>query len=1364
MKKLCTLLATLAISVIATIPILASPNESYKYDSTIHVAAPTTELKEKYDVSNYDTLMANTSYSSYYVSNQPVDALNLQSEVTLEKPVEGAYVDDANRNISVWNLPILKQDYYYSLQQNDFLIIPDYTYPVLVMKHSKPNSDVTLTLAIMQRGTTKDVEVKRTSLKLLSTVDYGYINTAYMDDSGSLTVAYNGLAGNTWQFEYKGYFYPYETREAVFCDDFVVATKVAVDNPELYSLSNGYSLFENNAPAEQTAKKKSYSFSQTQFDGFLPANTDTGMHLDHSPIYKWYLDELKPNSSSEKHLLTYTLGPKQDIDLASSVYSHTAQRFKNYRNEYERVKGARYCFFTPSKCHVSTVLPIPISNVYQNMKAPPYTQVYDLELGSRYRLRDLGNDYVQAIPIDHQSSKNESNKWTYDEGDDYETCIKLSSSLDEDHNVAAVGLWNAYKASVSAFGTGGDKFYTLLFDSRGGSEMDPLKVKMGLPASQSPVVNDLRRPTRNDYMFQGWYTDPSCTTPYNYLNFSAQAGGTYTLYAKWELVTGDYYVYFIDGINGTKTKRTFDTGSAPTLPEKPTAIGYTFKNWQIVADENATAGTDYNPLTFKPEKGKTYYFRANWDVSGVITDVDVSRSSFYVGELINKDYIKVTVQTNADGTKRTLNSAEFMLSPAALSIEGLQQVTVTYTATGATATIYLTGLIDRLTSITATYNGSTLTIGTKIPTGNVKVTGTYASGKTTTLSSFTLSPATVNSSGDNRITVTASGLSTTMIVPGKSSSSSSNNDNDKRLRSIDATYNGGTVYVGDYLDSSKFTVVAYYSNGESSRVSDGSYTISPRSMSKSGKQTITIGYNGFTTTLQLDVSAKTYSNTTSSSSSSTRRSSSSSSTTTTTTGSNRSTSSSSNYNGRPGGTSITNPDGSTTVYNQDGTVTTTSADGRTTTTSRSNTSNPWSNTSGSSTGSGTNSTTTSNTTTTTTTTTNPNGGTTATNPQSIGNQTTTTSGVTVDENGNIITGGAVDDALVSLGGRGLADASDKGISPYYLEGKWVMDVFPEDKEIVSDSTSIIEELKKLDTHISSATILRTNGGNNNNFTKECIDYVRSNLNTTTLTFKMVENQSSGTEVAEWTILGSMMPEEVTVDDICMLNVAVKQFDRTDDEIIIGVGTTMESIPDYATLKVDTSKYFPTTSRNTTKSYDAKYTTETSYLDGTFKNKSAEPEDYVISDGVILDSTAKFGSKVFSNHLDDLYEYDSYFEKEPVWNASAPMSDGSDFEENIADDEELDEGWDDVTPIEDETSEKKQIPTWIFFVLAGVIILGVGAGAFIIIRSRRNLTLPVTNPVDDFPEATYDQYDNEEYTNEEYYDDEYSEEDYEDDGY
>ena len=69
--------------------------------------------------------------------------------------------------------------------------------------------------------------------------------------------------------------------------------------------------------------------------------------------------------------------------------------------------------------------------------------------------------------------------------------------------------------------------YTVTFDSRGGSDV-PAQTEV----MYGDYVSEPEPPTREGYVFTGWYTDENCT--YVWDMDVSQVGQSMTLYAGWE--------------------------------------------------------------------------------------------------------------------------------------------------------------------------------------------------------------------------------------------------------------------------------------------------------------------------------------------------------------------------------------------------------------------------------------------------------------------------------------------------------------------------------------------------------------------------------------------------------------------------------------------------------------------------------------------------------------------------------------------------------------------------------------------------------------------------------------------------------------
>ncbi len=117
--------------------------------------------------------------------------------------------------------------------------------------------------------------------------------------------------------------------------------------------------------------------------------------------------------------------------------------------------------------------------------------------------------------------------------------------------------------------------YTVTFDTNGGTELAPQKVKFG------DSVTKPADPTKTDSTFDGWYTDEACTTAYT---FDQPVTGDITLYAKW---VGKGYTVTFDANGGTCATATMTTDPSGKLLSSmptPTRDKYAFDGWFTAAE------------------------------------------------------------------------------------------------------------------------------------------------------------------------------------------------------------------------------------------------------------------------------------------------------------------------------------------------------------------------------------------------------------------------------------------------------------------------------------------------------------------------------------------------------------------------------------------------------------------------------------------------------------------------------------------------------------------------------------------------------------------------------------------------------------
>ncbi len=149
------------------------------------------------------------------------------------------------------------------------------------------------------------------------------------------------------------------------------------------------------------------------------------------------------------------------------------------------------------------------------------------------------------------------------------------------------------------------KEYTVTFDTKGGSEVAPVKVLHG---------NTIARPTEptmTDKGFAGWYKDADCTAGQEY-NFSAKVTESFTLYAKWVDAAQMVTITFDSQGGSPIVNMSVEKGQkAPNTPANPQKDGYTFKGWF----KEAACTTQFNFASDIVNENITLY--AKWEKNPV---------------------------------------------------------------------------------------------------------------------------------------------------------------------------------------------------------------------------------------------------------------------------------------------------------------------------------------------------------------------------------------------------------------------------------------------------------------------------------------------------------------------------------------------------------------------------------------------------------------------------------------------------------------------------------------------------------------------------------------------------------------------------
>ncbi|RSX53379.1 internalin [Bifidobacterium dolichotidis] len=153
------------------------------------------------------------------------------------------------------------------------------------------------------------------------------------------------------------------------------------------------------------------------------------------------------------------------------------------------------------------------------------------------------------------------------------------------------------------------KFYTVTFDSNGGSAVETQSVQHGAK------VKVPTQPTRKGYVFVGWSTAVNSNKLYD---FSELVYTDMTLYAQWSVET---FVVTFDSNGGTTVaNQTVTSGSTVAAPQSPTHFGYTFAGWFTAAN----GGTKFDFST--PITGDLTLY-AHWTINTYTVKFDSNGGS-----------------------------------------------------------------------------------------------------------------------------------------------------------------------------------------------------------------------------------------------------------------------------------------------------------------------------------------------------------------------------------------------------------------------------------------------------------------------------------------------------------------------------------------------------------------------------------------------------------------------------------------------------------------------------------------------------------------------------------------------------------------
>ena len=228
--------------------------------------------------------------------------------------------------------------------------------------------------------------------------------------------------------------------------------------------------------------------------------------------------------------------------------------------------------------------------------------------------------------------------------------------------------------------------YTVMFDSNGGTSIDPKTVNSGDRVSEPDA------PVKIGNTFAGWYSDSDFYTKYNFRNV---VGDNITLYAKWNLI--EYSIEY--ELNGGEWEADYNVSESFTvedcfvLPdaEKLSKTGFGFTGWHEKSDLTDSAILQIQKGT---TENKKYY--ASWEEGVVNYTVrhfkqNISKNGY---EEVYDDAQVLTGKTNSQTEATSLSYEGFTpeeFSQVEIKADGTSEVSIYYSRNSYTVTFDTNG-------------------------------------------------------------------------------------------------------------------------------------------------------------------------------------------------------------------------------------------------------------------------------------------------------------------------------------------------------------------------------------------------------------------------------------------------------------------------------------------------------------------------------------------------------------------------------------------------------------------------------------------------------------------------------------------------
>ncbi len=268
-----------------------------------------------------------------------------------------------------------------------------------------------------------------------------------------------------------------------------------------------------------------------------------------------------------------------------------------------------------------------VKTIYAHVDYIDYNITYvvddlvDIDLDSMPKTYNLGN-YQDLVFLDPVKENYDFVHWAmrmYTTETDYTTDTLLDQKLPSDFKYMDIELRPYFRGVVVNYYYDYRLTMNINFESNGGTLIEPITIKQYEP------INAI--PTREGYIFMGWYFDKKCEDPFNYYDLMPTQ---FTLYAKWMekeegLVPFNFYgegnvniqyqtEHQITGVERYYIYPTAHTNISINYPvdNKPTITLNTFNNTSVTLQEN---------VPFPGDTTNYSYFRLDYN-QFVILELD----------------------------------------------------------------------------------------------------------------------------------------------------------------------------------------------------------------------------------------------------------------------------------------------------------------------------------------------------------------------------------------------------------------------------------------------------------------------------------------------------------------------------------------------------------------------------------------------------------------------------------------------------------------------------------------------------------------------------------------------------------------------